>query len=47
MTSKKGQTLRIENEIDKYRGEGNWKKVIELANSLKELYPSNGMYFFK
>ncbi|KAG8035973.1 hypothetical protein G9C98_003100 [Cotesia typhae] len=41
MTSKKGQTLRIENEIDKYRGEGNWKKVIELANSLKELYPSN------
>ncbi|XP_014297851.1 tetratricopeptide repeat protein 7B [Microplitis demolitor] len=41
MTSKKGQTLRIESEIDKYRGEGNWKKVIELANNLKELYPSN------
>ncbi|XP_015122086.1 tetratricopeptide repeat protein 7B [Diachasma alloeum] len=41
MTSKKGATLRIENEIDKYRGEGNWKKVIELADHLRELYPSN------
>ncbi|XP_034940307.1 tetratricopeptide repeat protein 7B [Chelonus insularis] len=41
MTSKKVPTLRIENEIDKYRGEGNWKKVIELAEHLKDLYPSN------
>lgn len=43
MTSKKGHTLRIETEIDKNRGEGNWKKVIELADHLKELYPSNGL----
>ncbi|XP_011309918.1 tetratricopeptide repeat protein 7B [Fopius arisanus] len=41
MASKKGATLRIENEIDKYRGEGNWKKVIELADHLRELYPNN------
>ncbi|KAF7989409.1 hypothetical protein HCN44_008083 [Aphidius gifuensis] len=41
MTSKKSQTLRIENEIDKNRSDGNWKKVIELADHLKDLYPSN------
>ncbi|XP_015591073.1 tetratricopeptide repeat protein 7B isoform X2 [Cephus cinctus] len=41
MTSKKGHTLRIENEIDKNREEGNWKKVIELAEHLKVQYPSN------
>lgn len=42
MTSKKGHSLRIESEIDKNRCEGNWKKVIELAEHLKELYPSSG-----
>lgn len=42
MTSKKSQTLRIETEIDKNRSDGNWKKVIELAVHLKDLYPSNG-----
>ncbi|KAF3419860.1 hypothetical protein E2986_08195 [Frieseomelitta varia] len=41
MTSKKGHTLRIESEIDKNREEGNWKKVIELAEHLKIQYPSN------
>ncbi|XP_017787573.1 PREDICTED: tetratricopeptide repeat protein 7B isoform X2 [Habropoda laboriosa] len=41
MTSKKGHTLRIESEIDKNREEGNWKKVIELAEHLKVQYPSN------
>ncbi|XP_008208439.1 tetratricopeptide repeat protein 7B isoform X1 [Nasonia vitripennis] len=41
MTSKKGQTWRIEAEIDKNREEGNWKKVIELADQLKTLCPSN------
>ncbi|XP_076663255.1 tetratricopeptide repeat domain 7 isoform X2 [Andrena cerasifolii] len=41
MTSKKGHTLRIEAEIDKNREEGNWKKVIELAEHLKVQYPSN------
>ncbi|KAK0159729.1 hypothetical protein PV327_010814 [Microctonus hyperodae] len=41
MTSKKGHSLRIESEIDKNRCEGNWKKVIELAEHLKELYPSS------
>ncbi|XP_029049892.1 tetratricopeptide repeat protein 7B isoform X2 [Osmia bicornis bicornis] len=41
MTSKKGHTLRIESEIDKNREEGNWKKVIELAEHLKTQYPSN------
>ncbi|XP_043275084.1 tetratricopeptide repeat protein 7B isoform X2 [Venturia canescens] len=41
MTSKKGHTVRIETEIDKNRSEGNWKKVIELADHLKEIYPSN------
>ncbi|XP_066581343.1 tetratricopeptide repeat protein 7B [Prorops nasuta] len=41
MTSKKGQTLRVESEIDRNREEGNWKKVIELAEHLKQLYPSN------
>lgn len=45
MTSKKGHTLRIESEIDKNREEGNWKKVIELAEHLKVQYPSNGKYF--
>lgn len=41
MTSKKGHTLRIESEIDKNREEGNWKRVIELAEHLKVQYPSN------
>ncbi|XP_043249151.1 tetratricopeptide repeat protein 7B [Colletes gigas] len=41
MTSKKGQIFRIEQEIDKNREEGNWKKVIELAEHLKVQYPSN------
>ncbi|XP_017880228.1 tetratricopeptide repeat protein 7B isoform X2 [Ceratina calcarata] len=42
MTSKKGHTPhRIESEIDKNREEGNWKKVIELAEHLKVQYPSN------
>ncbi|GAB1861018.1 Tetratricopeptide repeat protein 7B [Camponotus japonicus] len=41
MTSKKGHTLRIESEIDRNREEGNWKKVIELAEHLKVQYPSN------
>ncbi|CAL7951682.1 unnamed protein product [Xylocopa violacea] len=41
MTSKKGHTLRIESEIDKNREEGNWKRVIELADHLKVQYPSN------
>ncbi|XP_020283991.1 tetratricopeptide repeat protein 7B isoform X2 [Pseudomyrmex gracilis] len=41
MTSKKSQTLRIETEIDRNREEGNWKKVIELAEHLKVQYPSN------
>ncbi|XP_033190579.1 tetratricopeptide repeat protein 7B isoform X1 [Bombus vosnesenskii] len=41
MTSKKGHTLRIESEIDKNREDGNWKKVIELAEHLKVQYPSN------
>lgn len=44
MTSKKGQTLRIEAEIDKNREEGNWKKVTELAEQLRVLYPSNGKF---
>ena len=43
MTSKKSHNVRIESEIDKYRSEGNWKKVIDLADHLKEIYPSNGM----
>ncbi|XP_031826819.1 tetratricopeptide repeat domain 7 isoform X2 [Nomia melanderi] len=41
MTSKKAHALRIESEIDKNREEGNWKKVIELAEHLKVQYPSN------
>ncbi|XP_014479484.1 PREDICTED: tetratricopeptide repeat protein 7B isoform X2 [Dinoponera quadriceps] len=41
MTSKKSHTLRIESEIDRNREEGNWKKVIELAEHLKVQYPSN------
>ncbi|XP_012272364.1 tetratricopeptide repeat protein 7B [Orussus abietinus] len=41
MTSKKGQTHRLETEIDKNREEGNWKKVIELAEHLKTLDPSS------
>ncbi|XP_054001797.1 tetratricopeptide repeat protein 7B [Hylaeus anthracinus] len=41
MTSKKGHIFRIEQEIDKNREEGNWKKVIELAEHLKVQYPSN------
>ncbi|EZA53912.1 tetratricopeptide repeat protein 7B isoform X2 [Ooceraea biroi] len=41
MTSKKSQTLRIESEIDRNREDGNWKKVIELAEHLKVQYPSN------
>ncbi|KAF7408227.1 hypothetical protein HZH68_003074 [Vespula germanica] len=41
MTSKKGHTLRIESEIDRNREEGNWKKVIELAEHLKAQYPNN------
>ncbi|KAL7301291.1 hypothetical protein TKK_0006030 [Trichogramma kaykai] len=39
MTSKKGQTWRIEAEIDKNREENNWKKVIELAEQLKSTSP--------
>jgi len=42
MTSKKGHTLRIESEIDRNREDGNWKKVIQLAEHLKVQYPSNG-----
>ncbi|KAL6264952.1 hypothetical protein P5V15_005048 [Pogonomyrmex californicus] len=41
MTSKKSHTLRIESEIDRNREDGNWKKVIELAEHLKVQYPSN------
>ncbi|XP_011708112.1 PREDICTED: tetratricopeptide repeat protein 7B isoform X5 [Wasmannia auropunctata] len=41
MTSKKGHTLRIESEIDRNREDGNWKKVIQLAEHLKVQYPSN------
>ncbi|KAG7205179.1 hypothetical protein KM043_018269 [Ampulex compressa] len=41
MTSKKGHAFRIESEIDRNRDEGNWKKVIELADQLKVQYPSN------
>ncbi|XP_076296118.1 LOW QUALITY PROTEIN: tetratricopeptide repeat domain 7 [Lasioglossum baleicum] len=41
MTSKKAHAPRIEIEIDKNREEGNWKKVIELADHLKVQYPSN------
>ena len=41
MTSKRSQNLRIEAEIDKNREDGNWNKVIELAEQLKILYPNN------
>ncbi|XP_011061172.1 PREDICTED: tetratricopeptide repeat protein 7B isoform X3 [Acromyrmex echinatior] len=41
MTSKKSHTLRIESEIDRNREDGNWKKVIQLADHLKVQYPSN------
>ncbi|KYM76266.1 Tetratricopeptide repeat protein 7B [Atta colombica] len=41
MTSKKSHTLRIESEIDRNREDGNWKKVIQLAEHLKVQYPSN------
>ncbi|XP_071628890.1 tetratricopeptide repeat protein 7B isoform X3 [Temnothorax longispinosus] len=41
MTSKKGHTLRIESEIDRNREDGNWQKVIQLAEHLKVQYPSN------
>lgn len=41
MTSKRSHNLRIEQEIDKNREDGNWNKVIELAEQLKVLYPSN------
>ncbi|XP_014219287.1 tetratricopeptide repeat protein 7B [Copidosoma floridanum] len=41
MTSKKGQTWRIEAEIDKNREENNWKKVIDLADQLKTHCPNN------
>ncbi|KAL0116762.1 hypothetical protein PUN28_009995 [Cardiocondyla obscurior] len=41
MTSKKGHTLRIESEIDRNREDGNWQKVIQLAEHLKAQYPSN------
>ncbi|XP_011170760.1 tetratricopeptide repeat protein 7B isoform X3 [Solenopsis invicta] len=40
MTSKKSHTLRIESEIDRNREDGNWKKVIQLADQLKVQYPS-------
>ncbi|XP_018399048.1 PREDICTED: tetratricopeptide repeat protein 7B isoform X3 [Cyphomyrmex costatus] len=40
MTSKKSHTLRIESEIDRNREDGNWKKVIQLAEHLKVQYPS-------
>lgn len=37
MTSRgKSVTTRIEVEIEKSREEGNWSKVIELAEQLKE-----------
>lgn len=45
MTSKKGQTWRIEADIDKNREEANWKKVIDLADQLKTLCPTNGSFF--
>lgn len=41
MTSKRSQNLRIEAEIAKNREDGNWSKVIELADQLKVLYPSD------
>ncbi|KAJ8670137.1 hypothetical protein QAD02_001396 [Eretmocerus hayati] len=41
MTSKKGQNWRIEAEIDRAREEGNWKRVIELADQLRTLCPGN------
>ena len=44
MTSKKGQSWRIEADIDKSREEGNWKKVIDLTEQLKTLCPSNGKH---
>ena len=47
MTSKKGQTWRIEADIDKNREEANWKKVIDLADQLKTQCPSNGAFKFQ
>lgn len=46
MFSTKTQTLRIESEIDKSREEGNWIKVIELAEQLRIAYPSYGELIF-
>ncbi|XP_012534087.1 tetratricopeptide repeat protein 7B isoform X4 [Monomorium pharaonis] len=40
MASKKSHTLRIESEIDRNREDGNWQKVIQLADHLKTQYPS-------
>jgi hypothetical protein len=42
MTSKKGQTSRIEAEIDKSRDEGHWKKVLDLVDQFKATSPNNG-----
>lgn len=40
MTSKRGNTIRIQTEIEKNREEGNWKRVIELTETLKSQEPS-------
>lgn len=41
----KSANTRIEVEIEKNREEGNWIKVIELAEQLKEKSTESGRYF--
>lgn len=42
----KSGNARIEVEIERNREEGNWSKVIELAENLKEKQPEIGIFVY-
>ena len=42
MTTKSNKGMRLETDIERYREESNWKKVIELSEQLKVKHSNQG-----